>query len=76
MIGQSRHPSVDDRADLPYTNAVLHEIQRMANIVPFSAPHFTNKEIQLGGYKIPKVISGLQFYVTSTAILCLHELSL
>ncbi|XP_029285242.1 cytochrome P450 2J2-like [Cottoperca gobio] len=54
VIGQSRQPSMDDRTNLPYIDAVLHEIQRMGNIVPLSLPHVTNKEIQLGGYTIPK----------------------
>ncbi|XP_074525268.1 cytochrome P450 2J2-like [Halichoeres trimaculatus] len=53
-IGQSRHPSMDDRTNLPYTDAVLHEIQRISNIVPLSLPHMTNKDVKLGGYTIPK----------------------
>jgi len=57
VIGQSRQPSMEDRANLPYTDAVIHEVQRMSNIVPLSLPHTTNKEVQLGGYTIPKVIS-------------------
>lgn len=57
VIGQSRQPSMQDRANLPYTDAVIHEIQRMGNIVPLSLPHATNREVQLGGYTIPKVIS-------------------
>ncbi|CAJ1060406.1 cytochrome P450 2J2-like [Xyrichtys novacula] len=54
VIGQSRQPSMEVRADLPYTDAVLHEIQRMGNIVPLSLPHKTNKHLQLGGYTIPE----------------------
>ncbi|KAK2907788.1 cytochrome P450 2J2-like isoform X2 [Channa argus] len=54
VIGQSRQPTMEDRANLPYTDAVIHEIQRMGNIVPLSLPHMTNKELQLGGYTVPK----------------------
>ncbi|XP_074524026.1 cytochrome P450 2J2-like [Halichoeres trimaculatus] len=54
VIGQSRQPSMDDRTNLPFTDAVLHEIQRISNIVPLSVPHMTNKDIKLGGYTVPK----------------------
>ncbi|XP_074525267.1 cytochrome P450 2J2-like [Halichoeres trimaculatus] len=54
VIGQSRQPSMDDRMNLPYTDAVLHEIQRIGTIVPLSLPHMTNKDIKLGGYTVPK----------------------
>lgn len=57
VIGQSRQPSMGDRANMPYTAAVIHEIQRMSNIVPLGLPRITNKELQLGGYIIPKVVS-------------------
>ncbi|KAM9385825.1 cytochrome P450 2J6-like [Pholidichthys leucotaenia] len=53
-IGQSRPPSMEDRAKLPYTDAVIHEIQRIGNILPLSLPHITNREVQLGGYTLPK----------------------
>lgn len=56
VVGQSRPLTMDDRVNLPYTDAVLHEIQRIGNIVPLSLPHVTNKTIQLEGYDIPKVI--------------------
>ncbi|XP_049444369.1 cytochrome P450 2J4-like [Epinephelus fuscoguttatus] len=57
VIGQSREPTMEDRQHLPYTDAVIHEIQRMSNIVPLSFPHFTNKEMQLDGYTIPKGVT-------------------
>uniref|UniRef100_A0A673AMC5 Cytochrome P450 2J2-like n=1 Tax=Sphaeramia orbicularis TaxID=375764 RepID=A0A673AMC5_9TELE len=57
VIGQSRPPSVDDRADLPYTDAVIHEVQRMGNIVPLSLPHVTNRDVHLRGYTIPKGVT-------------------
>ncbi|XP_068600038.1 cytochrome P450 2J2-like [Brachionichthys hirsutus] len=57
VIGQFRQPAMEDRVNLPYTNAVIHEIQRMGNIVPLSLPHATNRDIQLGGYTIPKGVT-------------------
>ena len=55
VIGQSRQPSMADRADMPYTEAVLHEIQRMGNIAPLGLPRVTTKDVHLGDYLIPKV---------------------
>ncbi|KAM6938882.1 cytochrome P450 2J2-like [Lycodopsis pacificus] len=57
VIGQSRQPSMEDRINLPYTDAVIHEVQRMGNIVPLSLLHVTNRDIQLGGYTIPKGVT-------------------
>ncbi|KAM7410065.1 hypothetical protein PAMA_001494 [Pampus argenteus] len=54
VIGHSRQLSTADRADLPFTNAVIHEIQRMGNIVPLSLPHVVNRNVHLGGYTVPK----------------------
>lgn len=57
VIGQSRLPSMRDQDNVPYTGAVIHEIQRMGNITPLSVPRMTNKELKLRGFIIPKVIS-------------------
>ncbi|XP_054646472.1 cytochrome P450 2J6-like isoform X2 [Dunckerocampus dactyliophorus] len=54
VIGRTRLPNMADRVNLPYTNAVVHEIHRMANIVPFNVPRVAANDTQLGGYDIPK----------------------
>jgi len=54
VIGSERIPKYSDRQLLPYTEAVLLEVQRYASVVPFSVPHSTMKATTLMGYTIPK----------------------
>ncbi|XP_041913252.1 cytochrome P450 2J2-like [Alosa sapidissima] len=54
VVGQSRQPSMADRANMPYTDAVIHEIQRVGNIIPLNALRVAEKDTTLGGYLIPK----------------------
>ncbi|XDV12373.1 hypothetical protein PO909_001068 [Leuciscus waleckii] len=53
VIG-GRQPVVDDRRNLPYTDAVIHETQRLANIVPMNLPHITSCDVHFNGYFIKK----------------------
>ncbi|KYO32889.1 cytochrome P450 2K4-like [Alligator mississippiensis] len=50
----SNPPRIKHRTKMPYTDAVVHEIQRTANILPLSAPHMTTVDVTLKGYFIPK----------------------
>ncbi|CAG04833.1 unnamed protein product [Tetraodon nigroviridis] len=54
VIGSSRDPSITDRENMPYTNAVIHEIQRMANIIPLNVVRVASKDTMVGNYTIPK----------------------
>ena len=55
VIGHVRHPEMADQARMPYTNAVIHEVQRFADIVPMNLPHKTSHDIEVQGFLIPKV---------------------
>ncbi|XP_048220431.1 cytochrome P450 2E1-like isoform X2 [Perognathus longimembris pacificus] len=54
VIGPSRIPAVKDRLEMPYMDAVVHEIQRFINLVPSSLPHETTQDTMFQGYRIPK----------------------
>ncbi|XP_034085739.1 cytochrome P450 2J6-like isoform X2 [Gymnodraco acuticeps] len=54
VIGHNRQPSMADRPNLPYTEAVIHEIMRMGNIVPLNGLRMAAKDTTLGDYFIPK----------------------
>ena len=50
----SRQVLVADRKSLPYSNAVIHEVQRVISVVPKTA-HCTSRDVIFQGFFIKKV---------------------
>uniref|UniRef100_A0A452SNS2 Cytochrome P450 2W1 n=1 Tax=Ursus americanus TaxID=9643 RepID=A0A452SNS2_URSAM len=50
----SAQPRIAHRTQMPYTDAVIHEVQRFANILPTSLPHATTTDVMFKNYYIPK----------------------
>ncbi|XP_030190844.1 cytochrome P450 2C21 isoform X2 [Lynx canadensis] len=54
VVGRHRSPCMQDRSHMPYTDAVVHEIQRFIDLVPNSLPHSVTQDTKFRGYLIPK----------------------
>ncbi|XP_004437995.1 PREDICTED: cytochrome P450 2D14-like [Ceratotherium simum simum] len=54
VIGQARRPEMGDQAHMPFTMAVVHEVQRFGDIIPLGLPHMTSRDIEVQGFRIPK----------------------
>ncbi|XP_035473806.2 cytochrome P450 2K4 [Scophthalmus maximus] len=53
VIG-SRQVKAEDRKNLPFVDAVVHETQRMSSVVPMSLPHKTSQDVTFQGHFIKK----------------------
>ncbi|XP_062266922.1 cytochrome P450 2K1-like [Platichthys flesus] len=65
VIG-SRQVQVEDRKNLPFIDAVIHETQRLANIAPMALPHKTSQDVTFQGHFIKK---GTTVYPLLTSVL-------
>ncbi|XP_039727627.1 cytochrome P450 2C18-like [Pteropus medius] len=55
VIGRHRSPCMQDRSHMPYTDAVVHEIQRYIDLLPINLPHAVTCDVNFRNYLIPKV---------------------
>uniref|UniRef100_A0A914VMJ3 Uncharacterized protein n=1 Tax=Plectus sambesii TaxID=2011161 RepID=A0A914VMJ3_9BILA len=53
VIGPNRQPKMADKTNMPYTSAVLMELQRKANILPFNVMHKTLADTEIANLPIP-----------------------
>ncbi|XP_074758697.1 cytochrome P450 2D6 [Athene noctua] len=54
VIGRERSPTMKDQVSMPYTSAVIHEVQRYGDVIPIGLPHMTYRDTELQGFFIPK----------------------
>ncbi|KAF5371352.1 hypothetical protein D9615_009700 [Tricholomella constricta] len=54
VIGNDRLPTLADRPDLPYINAIVSEVLRWNSVAPTGVPHTAMEDGIIGGYLIPK----------------------
>nr|XP_042103758.1 cytochrome P450 2D14-like isoform X3 [Ovis aries] len=57
VIGKVRRPEMGDQAFMPFTVAVVHEVQRFSDIIPLGLPHMTTRDIEVQGFYVPKVLN-------------------
>ncbi|XP_074046099.1 cytochrome P450 2K1-like [Macrotis lagotis] len=65
VIG-SAQPRIEHRTQMPYTEAVIHEIQRFSNILPTSVSRETTTDVIFKNYYIPK---GTEIIILLTSVL-------
>ncbi|KAI2591176.1 cytochrome P450 family 2 subfamily S member 1, partial [Homo sapiens] len=53
-LGAGQAPSLGDRTRLPYTDAVLHEAQRLLALVPMGIPRTLMRTTRFRGYTLPQ----------------------
>ncbi|EDL41813.1 cytochrome P450 2C55 precursor [Mus musculus] len=66
VIGRHRSPCMQDRTRMPYTDAMVHEIQRYIDLIPNNVPHAATCNVRFRSYFIPK---GTELVTSLTSVL-------
>ncbi|XP_053438754.1 cytochrome P450 2C19 [Nycticebus coucang] len=54
VVGRHRSPCMQDRSHMPYTDAMVHEVQRYIDLLPTNLPHAVIRDVKFRNYLIPK----------------------
>ncbi|XP_053603225.1 probable cytochrome P450 304a1 [Plodia interpunctella] len=54
VVGSGRLPNLDDRKNMPYTEATIREMMRYETLVPLGVPHRATDDTVFNGYNIPQ----------------------
>ncbi|XP_036048500.1 cytochrome P450 2C25-like isoform X3 [Onychomys torridus] len=54
VVGRHRSPCMQDRNHMPYTDAMIHEVQRFIDLVPTNLLHAMTCDTKFRNYLIPK----------------------
>ncbi|CAG7721845.1 unnamed protein product, partial [Allacma fusca] len=54
VVSKTKLPTLSDRPNMPYTEALINEVLRISAVVPISLPHYTNVDVEVLGFLIPK----------------------
>lgn len=54
VIGNHRSPCMQDRSNMPYMDALVHEVQRYIDLIPNNLPHAVTHDVKFRNYFIPK----------------------
>ncbi|XP_054974995.1 cytochrome P450 2C21-like [Sorex araneus] len=54
VIGKHRSPCMQDRSNMPYMDALVHEVQRFIDLAPNNVPHSVTRNIKFREYLFPK----------------------
>lgn len=71
VLGPDRLPTFEDRKKMPFTTAVIHEVQRFVTLLPH-VPRCTSTDTHFKGYFIPKVLAALR---TKSRVVHMHHTS-
>ncbi|KAM4641738.1 cytochrome P450 2F2-like [Discoglossus pictus] len=61
VIGHQRSANYEDRMQMPYTNAFIHEVQRYSNVIPLPPARELTMDTQIRSYKFRKGTPFLPF---------------
>ncbi len=56
VVGRGgRSPGTEDRSEMPYAEAVVHEVQRRANVAHLAISHTTLRDVEIGATFVKKM---------------------